>query len=86
MATRRSDILLHPVRLRIVLTAAGDEVTTADIAKRLPDVPQSTLYRHIAKLAGAGILDIVGERQARGAIERTYQVNATQARRGRRSF
>jgi len=79
MATRRSDILLHPVRLRIVLTAAGDEVTTADIARRLPDVPQATLYRHIAKLADAGILDIVGERQARGAIERTYRVNATQA-------
>lgn len=78
MATRRSDILLHPVRLRIVLTAAGDKVTTADIAKRLPDVPQATLYRHIAKLADAGILDIVGERQARGAVERTYRVNASQ--------
>lgn len=79
MTIRRSDVLLHPVRLRIVLTAAGDEVTTADIAKRLPDVPQATLYRHIAKLADAGILDIVAERQARGAIERTYRVNATRA-------
>jgi len=79
MATRRSDIVLHPVRLRIVVTAAGEEVTTADIAKRLPDVPQATLYRHIAMLADAGILDVVSERQARGAIERTYQVNATWA-------
>jgi DNA-binding transcriptional ArsR family regulator len=78
MTSPRSDILLHPVRLRIVLTAAGDEVTTADIAKRLPDVPQATLYRNIAKLADAGILDVVGERQARGATERTYRVNATQ--------
>jgi DNA-binding transcriptional ArsR family regulator len=79
MTTRRSDILLHPVRLRIVLTAAGDEVTTADIARRLPDVPQATLYRHIAKLSDAGILDVVGERQARGAVERTYRVNAAHA-------
>ncbi|MCL1600937.1 MAG: helix-turn-helix domain-containing protein [Actinomycetia bacterium] len=79
MATRRSEILLHPVRLRIVLATAGDEVTTADIAKQLPDVPQATLYRHIAKLTDAGILDVVGERQARGAIERTYRVNATKA-------
>jgi DNA-binding transcriptional ArsR family regulator len=78
MTSPRSDILLHPVRLRIVLTAAGDEVTTADIAKRLPDVPQATLYRNIAKLAHAGILDVVGERQARGAVERTYRVNASQ--------
>lgn len=80
MATRHSDILLHPVRLRIVLAVAGDEVTTADIAKRLPDVSQATLYRHVAKLADAGILDVVGERQARGAKERTYRVSATQAR------
>jgi len=79
MATRRSEILLHPIRLRIVLATAGDKLTTADIARRLPDVPQATLYRNIAKLADAGILDIVGERQARGATERTYRVNATQA-------
>ena len=76
MTTRRSDILLHPIRLRIVLTAAGDEVTTTDLAKRLPDIPQATLYRHITMLADAGILEIVGERQARGAVERTYRVNA----------
>lgn len=79
MATRRSEILLHPVRLRIVLAAAGDEVTTADIARRLPDVPQATLYRNIAKLTDAGILDTIGERQARGATEKTYRVNASQA-------
>lgn len=79
MSTRRSDILLHPIRLRIVLTAAGDEVTTTDIAKRLPDVPQATLYRHITMLANAGMLEIVGERQARGAVERTYRVNTAHA-------
>ena len=76
MTTRRSDILLHPIRLRIVLTAAGDEVTTTDLAKRLPDIPQATLYRHITMLADAGILEVVGERRARGAVERTYRVNA----------
>lgn len=79
MATRRSDTLLHPVRLRIVLAAAGDEVTTAAIAERLPDVPQATLYRHIAKLADAGILEVVSERQARGAVEKTYRVNSDRA-------
>jgi DNA-binding transcriptional ArsR family regulator len=78
MAHGRSDILLHPVRLRIVLASAGGEVTTADIGRRLPDVPQATLYRNIATLADAGILDVVSERQARGATERTYRVNATQ--------
>lgn len=79
MTSRRSDILLHPVRLRIVLATAGDEVTTADIARRLPDIPQATLYRHIATLTEAGILDVVSERQARGAIEKTYRVNTAHA-------
>jgi DNA-binding transcriptional ArsR family regulator len=78
MTPRRSDILLHPVRLRIVLSTAGDDVTTADIAKRLPDVPQATLYRHIAALVDAGMLDIVDTRQARGATERTYRVSPSQ--------
>jgi DNA-binding transcriptional ArsR family regulator len=79
MTTRKSEVLLHPVRLRIVLAVADDEVTTAEIATRLPDVPQATLYRHVARLADAGIFDVAGERQARGAVERTYRVNAAQA-------
>lgn len=78
MTTRKSEVLLHPVRLRIVLAVADDEVTTAEIATRLPDVPQATLYRHIARLSEAGILDVVDERQARGAVEKTYRVNATE--------
>ena len=50
----RSDILLHPVRLRIVLAVANDEITTADLAERLPDVATATLYRHIATLLDKG--------------------------------
>lgn len=61
-----------------MLASAGDEVTTTDIARRLPDVPQATLYRNITILVDAGVLDVVSERQARGATERTYRVNATQ--------
>lgn len=78
MSTNRSDILLHPVRLRIVLAVAGDELTTTEIALRVPDVPPATLYRHIAKLADAGMLDVVGERQVRGAVEKTFSVNTVQ--------
>lgn len=79
MASRMSDILLHPIRLRIVLAAIGDEVTTADIAERLPDVPQATLYRQVAALVEAGILDVIAERRARGAVEKTFAVNIGRA-------
>jgi DNA-binding transcriptional ArsR family regulator len=74
MATERSDVLLHPVRLRIVLAAANDELTTAELSVRLSDVAPATLYRHVARLVDAGMLEVVSERQARGAIERTYRV------------
>jgi DNA-binding transcriptional ArsR family regulator len=79
MTKRRSDILLHPIRLRIVLMVSNDELTTTNIAKRLPEVPQATLYRHIAKLVEAGMLEIASQRQARGAMERTYRVNTSHA-------
>ncbi|MGI9585659.1 MAG: helix-turn-helix domain-containing protein [Acidimicrobiia bacterium] len=82
MATRESDILLHPVRLRIVLASANDEVTTAELAERLPDIAPATLYRHVAVLADAGMLEVVRERQARGATERTFRVNSAAAHLG----
>lgn len=68
-----SEILLHPVRLRIVQTFLGDrELTTAQLAASLDDVPAGSLYRHIALLAEAGILQVASERRIRGSVERTY--------------
>lgn len=68
-----ADLLLHPVRLRIVKTFLGDRaLTTAQISAELDDVPAGSLYRHIGVLAKAGVLQVVAERQVRGAVERTY--------------
>ncbi len=74
MGTRRSDVLLHPVRFRIVLAIAGEELTTAELAQRMPDVAAATLYRQVAILVGAGLLEVVGERRVRGGTERTYRL------------
>lgn len=74
MPTERADVLLHPIRLRIVMTIGGAEMTTADLARMLTDVPQATLYRHIATLHEAGILEIVSETQHRGGVEKTYRL------------
>lgn len=68
----KEDLLLHPVRLRIILAAAGREVTALELAKELPDVPQATLYRNLNTLAAAGILTVVRERRVHNAIEKTY--------------
>jgi len=70
-----ADVLLHPVRLRIVQAFLGDRVlTTADLRNGMPDVPVASLYRHVALLADAGILSVADERKVRGASERSYRL------------
>jgi hypothetical protein len=76
-----ADLLLHPVRLRIVQAFLGDRaLTTAALAAELADVPPATLYRQVARLADAGVLQIVAERRVRGAVERTYVLRTSAAR------
>src|ERR1700759_1895483 len=70
MAT--ADLLLHPVRLRIVQAFLGDRaLTTSQLAAELSDVPAASLYRHVARLVDAGVLAVVAERRVRGAPART---------------
>src|SRR5215831_1697445 len=62
-----ADLLLHPVRLRILQTFLGDRtLTTSDLQAELPDVPPASLYRHVGKLVDAGVLAVVSERRVRG--------------------
>lgn len=69
------DLLLHPVRMRILLCIAGHELTSREIAASLSDVAHATLYRQIARLHEAGILTIVEETRKRGGIERRYAMS-----------
>jgi DNA-binding transcriptional ArsR family regulator len=76
-----ADLLLHPVRLRIVKTFLdGRQLTTSEVAAELDDVPAASIYRHVARLAKAGVLTVVSERRVRGAVERTYAVRLAAAR------
>ncbi len=69
------DLLLHPVRLRIVHAMSGGRVqSTADLCARLPDVPRTTVYRHVGLLTEAGILEVTEERRVQGAVERLYRL------------
>jgi Helix-turn-helix domain len=78
-----ADLLLHPVRLRIVQAFLGDRaLTTIQLRSELPDVPAGSLYRHVAMLVNAGVLSVVSERRVRGAVERTYVLRAAAARIG----
>jgi hypothetical protein len=78
MAT--ADLLLHPVRLRIVQAFLGDRaLTTSELSEALSDVPAGSLYRHVARLVKAGVLAVVAERRIRGAVERTYVLRLSAA-------
>ena len=74
------ELLLHPVRMRIVHAMSGGVTrTTSDLLVRLPDVSKATVYRHVSLLAEAGVLEVVGEQRVHGAVERRYQLQRPRA-------
>jgi Fe2+ or Zn2+ uptake regulation protein len=74
------DLLLHPVRLRIVHAMSGGRTrTTADLCARLPDVSKATVYRQVALLAEGGVLEVVQEQRVHGAVERHYRLHQARA-------
>lgn len=77
------DLLLHPIRLRIVHAMSGDRThTTADLCTRLPDVPKTSLYRHVGLLADGGVLEVAAEHRVHGAVERHYRLRPDRPRIG----
>ncbi|HUY97349.1 MAG TPA: helix-turn-helix domain-containing protein [Verrucomicrobiae bacterium] len=81
MAT--ADLLLHPVRLRILQAFLGERaLTTTQLAVELADVPTGSLYRHVAQLTRAGVLQVVAERRVRAVVERTYTLRLLAAQVG----
>src|SRR5689334_473151 len=74
------ELLLHPVRLRVVHALSGGQaVTTAQLCARMPDVSQATVYRHVAALTDAGILEVAGEQRVRGFVERSHRLRRERA-------
>ncbi|MCF6467068.1 ArsR family transcriptional regulator [Nonomuraea sp. MG754425] len=75
-----ANLLLHPVRRRILRAMLGpDPLTTGQLLERLPDIPPATMYRHVAVLANAGVLEVAEERRVRGSVERSYRVRQDRA-------
>ncbi|GGP53193.1 helix-turn-helix domain-containing protein [Saccharothrix coeruleofusca] len=69
------DLLLHPIRLRIVhvMSDSGTH-TTSQVCTRLPDVPKTTVYRHVGLLVEGGVLEVADEQRVHGAVERHYRL------------
>ena len=77
---RITELLLHPIRIRIVQAAMdGTAITTSELCARMPDVSKATMYRHVALLVEGGLLTVVGEERVRGAVERSYRLEHARA-------
>ena len=74
MGTSKSDVILHPQRLRLIRALAGGVLTTKQLAVLVPDIPQASLYRHLSTLLEAGVVEVVAERSVRGIVERSYSL------------
>ncbi|AZS69698.1 ArsR family transcriptional regulator [Streptomyces lydicus] len=74
------DLLLHPVRLRVVHALSGGRtLTTSQLCALLPDTSKATVYRHVGLLADGGLLEVAGEQRVRGAVERRYRLQRARA-------
>ncbi|MFI9511349.1 helix-turn-helix domain-containing protein [Nocardia sp. NPDC052566] len=74
------DLLLHPVRLRIVHAMSGGRTrTTSELCAHFPDIPKTSLYRHVGLLAQAGVLEVADEQRVHGAVERHYRLRRDRA-------
>jgi DNA-binding transcriptional ArsR family regulator len=72
MASERANLILNPVRLRILGELAGRTLTTTQLGELLPDLSQATLYRHVKTLLENNIIAVASETRVNGAVERTY--------------
>ena len=74
-----NEILINPVRTRIIQVAAEKgNLTANEICDQMPDIPRTTLYRHIKLLLDHQVLVVAAETKIRGSLERTLALNVEQ--------
>jgi DNA-binding transcriptional ArsR family regulator len=69
----------HPLRVSILETLGldgGRTLSPKDLSLELQS-PLSTVNYHVTELAKAGLLELVGQRQVRGAVEHFYRATET---------
>lgn len=74
------ELLLHPVRLRIVHALSGGQIlTTAQLHARMPEISKATMYRQVSLLVEGDLLEIESEQRVGGTIERSYRLRGPSA-------
>jgi DNA-binding transcriptional ArsR family regulator len=75
MPGSKVDLIFHPIRLDIISALSIHHMTAGDLAESMPEIPLTTLYRHINLLVEGGLLKVVEEHPIRGTVERVYALN-----------
>ena len=71
-----NEVILHPVRMRIIQElSTKHQLTANELGEIIDDIPRTTLYRHIKLLIDHHILIIEKEQKIRGSLERTLKLN-----------
>ncbi len=73
-AMSKADLIMHPVRLRILRALDGEAKTTQEIAEQLGDVPTSSVYRHLKLLLEGGLVEAIDTRMVKGIQEKAYRL------------
>ena len=68
----KADLIIHPVRLRILQILADHSLTTGEISDRMPDVAKSSIYRHLRKLLDGGMVAVSEVKSVKGTEEKVY--------------
>jgi DNA-binding transcriptional ArsR family regulator len=68
-------LLSDPLKLQLIQAFAEDAKTTKQVATELGE-SITKLYRHVDALFDAGLIEIAGEKQKRGTVERTFRAVA----------
>ena len=69
------ELVIHPVRLRILQSLESGPLTTQQMADLLPDVPKSSLYRHLKLLLEGEFVAVAEIRLVQGIQEKLYELS-----------
>ncbi|HSH04809.1 MAG TPA: helix-turn-helix domain-containing protein [Anaerolineae bacterium] len=69
---KKIDVIVHPVRFRILQALQRQGLTTQEIGEELADVPNSSIYRHLKLLLKHEIIQVTETRLVNGIQEKRY--------------
>jgi DNA-binding transcriptional ArsR family regulator len=68
------DLIMHPLRLRIMQALSRENLTTQAIAELLPDAAVSSIYRHLKLLLEGGMIEVAETELVQGIQQKTYRL------------